>query len=74
MFNSYQSRLKNDTSVYLVTFNDRINFVPNKYEIMYALVSSNGDPLTDQFTIAIDGLGNVSIDTTNYDYTREVIF
>ena len=38
---------------------------------MYALVFSNGDTLTDQFTIPADSLGNVSIDTTNYDYTWE---
>ncbi len=71
LFNSYQSRLDNDTSFHLVTFDDSVNFIPNKYEVMYALVFNDGDTLTDQFTIPIDSLGNVSIDTTNYDYTWE---
>lgn len=66
-FNSYQSRLSNDTSFHLVTFDDSINFVPNKYEVMYAVVI-DGDTLTDQFVIPIDSLGNVAVDTTQFHY------
>jgi|GEM_PF-6928283 len=66
-FNSYQSRLENDTSFHLVTFDDSINFIPNKYEVMYAVVIG-GDTLTDQFTIPTDSFGNVAVDTTQYHY------
>jgi hypothetical protein len=66
-FNSYQSRLQNDTSFRLVTFDDSINFIPNKYEVMYALVI-NGDTLNDQFAIPVDSLGNVAIDTSKFHY------
>lgn len=64
-FNSYQSRLSNDTSFHLVTFEDSINFIPNKYEVMYAVVI-DGDTLTDQFEIPIDSLGTVAVDTTQF--------
>ncbi len=66
-FNSYQSRLSNDTSFHLVTFDDSINFVPNKYEVMYAVVIDD-DTLTDQFEIPVDSLGNVAVDTTGIHY------
>jgi hypothetical protein len=66
-FNSYQSRLRNDTSLHLVTFDDSVNFIPNKYEVMYAVVI-NGDTLTDQFEIPIDSLGTVAVDTTQFHY------
>jgi hypothetical protein len=66
-FNSYQSRLRNDTLFHLVTFDDSINFVPKKYEVMYAVVIG-GDTLTDQFKIPIDSLGNVTVDTTSLHY------
>ncbi|MDQ3682377.1 MAG: hypothetical protein M3352_04795, partial [Bacteroidota bacterium] len=66
-FNSYQSRLRNDTSFHLVTFDDSINFIPNKYEVMYAVII-DGDTLTDQFEIPIDSLGTVDVDTTQFHY------
>jgi hypothetical protein len=66
-FNSYQSRLRNDTSFRLVTFDDSINFIPNKYEVMYAVVI-NGDTLADQFAIPVDSLGNVAVDTSQFHY------
>ena len=66
-FNSYQSRLRNDTSFHLVTFDDSINFIPNKYEVMYAVVI-DGDTLTDQFEIPIDSFGNVAVDTMQFHY------
>ena len=65
--NTYQSRLSNDTSFHLVTFDDSINFIPNKYEVMYAVVI-DGDTLTDQFEIPVDSLGNVAVDTTQFHF------
>lgn len=50
-----------------MTFDDSINFIPNKYEVMYTVVIT-GDTLTDQFAIPIDSLGNVAIDTSSFHY------
>jgi hypothetical protein len=71
-FNSYQSRLSNDTSFHIITFDDSINFIPKEYEVMYAVVIS-GDTLTDQFEIPVDSLGRVDVDTTYFHSTWDDI-
>ena len=71
-FDYTQSVLQKNDSFPPVSFNDSINFIPNKYAVTYAVLI-NGDTLSRHFEILVDSIGNVLIDTTEYNYIWEDI-
>lgn len=52
---------------YTPSLTDTISFTPGRYELRY-LIKIEGDTLTDSFTIPVDSLGNVDVDTSNFHY------